>query len=277
MFSILKLIFIIISIQTTKAEWSLVRPDGYDKNKTSEAVPLESLEQLSNQLEMKTKLFDKRIKVFELLKQQVDEETREFSKLSSILEHTNKQKENSYKHLTAMRIIIFVLGTLLFTILVHYVFKFLIRHGKSLYAYLFSYIYLRYWCSTRDSLKFKHDKLAKYNNQVALITVSSSSSKEVFDRSQEVFTRPAPFEENVNRRVGKVTHGVELNDCSMCLRSLIGIKRDGLSFKATECGHVYCLTCMNNWFASSTLQLKCPTCLRELKRDEIIRVRNIYI
>jgi hypothetical protein len=212
MLPIHKLILIVISIQTTMADWSLVHPDGYDKNKTSEAVPLESLETLSNQLEMKQKLFDERIRVFELLKQQVDKETREFSQLSSILEHT-KQKENSYKHLTTMRIIIYVLGTLLFTILVHYVSKISIRHGKSLYAFMFSYFYLRYWCSTRDSLKFKHDKLAKYNNQVALITMSSTSSKEVFDRSQEVYTRPAPFEENLNRRVGKVTHGVELNDC----------------------------------------------------------------
>jgi hypothetical protein len=269
------LILIVISIQTT-TEWSFAHPDGYDKNKTSEVVPLESLEELSEQLEMKTKLFEERIKAFELLKQQVDEETKEYSRLPSILEH-KKRKETSYKHLTTMRIIIYVLGTLLFTILFHYAVKISIRHAKSLYAYTFSYFYLRYWCSTRDSLKFKHDKLAKYNNQVALITVPSTSSKEVFVRSQEVYTRPAPFEENLNRRVGKVTHGVELNDCSMCLRSLIGIKREGLSFKATECGHVYCLSCMNNWLASSTLQLKCPTCLHELKRDQIIRVRNIYI
>ena len=226
MFPLFILILIVISIQTTKADWSLVRPDGYDKNKTSEAVPLESLEKLRNQLEIKTKLFDERIKVFELLKHQVDEETKEFSKLSSILEHMKQKEINSYKHLTTMRIIISVLGTLLFTILVHYGLKISIRHGKSLCAYLFSYIFLRYWCITRDSLKFKQDKLAKYNNQVALITVSSTSSKDVFDRSQEVYTRPAPFEENLNRRVGKVTHGVEINDFSMCLRGLIGVMSD---------------------------------------------------
>ena len=76
-----------------------------------------------------------------------------------------------------------------------------------------------------------------------------------------------------------------LNDCCMCLRSLTEIKAANERFKVTECGHVFCLGCMNKWYetrrgtypTTDSEEFKCPVCMQSLLRDDLIRVSNIYI
>jgi len=128
--------------------------------------------------------------------------------------------------------------------------------------------------------KCKHD----------LVAVSNQNSIKLIDASNEMYVREAcnNCSENCNSDV--------LNECCMCMRSLVEIKQeDGgdkeyeeeeekieSTLKFTECGHVFCLKCMNKWFESRVYMAKegefnCPTCMRNLMRDNIIHVANIYV
>lgn len=60
----------------------------------------------------------------------------------------------------------------------------------------------------------------------------------------------------------------------VCGRELSVIKREGESFKITECGHVICARCSNRHFIHD---FHCPACNHNLKRDGIIRVTNLYL
>ena len=114
-----------------------------------------------------------------------------------------------------------------------------------------------------------HDKIANFNRH-ALRTPFVDASLEMFLR--EALDKQKPVK-NASKQV--------LNDCSMCLTSLLGRKRAGDSLKVTECGHVFCLECTNRLFDSATQfsngMVKCPTCVRLVTRDQIVYISNVHI
>ena len=73
-----------------------------------------------------------------------------------------------------------------------------------------------------------------------------------------------------------------LNGCGMCNRKLLQIKQNGESMKYAECGHVFCLTCVNQLHDQmKTFSLRsnrtCPVCNWPLMQNGIIRISNIYL
>jgi len=115
------------------------------------------------------------------------------------------------------------------------------------------------------------------------VAYANKKSLKLIDASNEMYVREAAMGHLI---------GNELNDCCMCMRSLDEIKQtmeiedgeDVLSsqFKVTECGHVFCLSCMNKWFENriymaSKNEFMCPVCMRNLMRDSVIHVSNVYI
>ena len=130
------------------------------------------------------------------------------------------------------------------------------------------YIFIRYGTVKIEAWS-THDKIVNCNRR-ALNTPKYDASKELFVR--EAFFKNNPVE-NADKHV--------LNECSTCLQSLIERKRAGDSLKVTECGHVFCLDCMNRFFDSAYQDanglVKCPTCVRPLTRDQVTYISNIFI
>ena len=131
------------------------------------------------------------------------------------------------------------------------------------------YVYIRRRGARIEFSSRSHDKIANLNRNALTIEPSSDFSQELFVRT--AFTQVNPVENS----------SLDLNECNMCLCSLVERKRAGMPLKVTECGHVFCLDCVNRMFDNAIMYahglVKCPTCVRRLTRDHIIYIANIYI
>ena len=130
----------------------------------------------------------------------------------------------------------------------------------------FNAIYFKYFCHIKNRFSLGRDKIAKHNMLSVLYA----------HVGYDTYVREAYYEEN-----NTLKQQQELNDCNVCLRSLVDIKKTSEPLKVTECGHVFCVGCLNNlclnvWFNNFTT-IKCPTCMRNLRRDNVIQIRNLYI
>lgn len=137
----------------------------------------------------------------------------------------------------------------------------------------------------------EHEKT--YNSDYDFVANANRNSLKVIDASNEMYVREASSCVSVKGRHSTIGQQNELNDCCICMRSLEEIKQQQqqtfiendenvASFKFTECGHLFCLCCMNKWFESrvymtSKDEFKCPTCMRNVMRDNVIHVANAYI
>jgi hypothetical protein len=169
--------------------------------------------------------------------------------------------------------------------------------SSSSFSFYFHFILITIFCSGSVWYLIQNSKSRKQNdsdvdgieNNVKtkckndLVASSNRNSIKIIDASNEMYVREAACH-NCNENY----NSDGLNECCMCMRTLMEIKQeDGneceeSSLKFTECGHVFCLKCMNKWFECRVFMAKegefnCPTCMRNLMRDHIIHVANIYI
>lgn len=57
----------------------------------------------------------------------------------------------------------------------------------------------------------------------------------------------------------------EICECTICLDDIVDIG-------VTKCGHIFCYSCVSN--AISTTNKKCPTCRKELRKQDVYQVKN---